>query len=819
VYPTRGSDCLDDDELLAYLEGAPTARPLEAVQAHLDACHSCRRLASAAVNADGTGDVGAPSARTFRPGERIGGRYVVARFVAAGGMGEVYEAHDELLGERIALKTLPCTRLDSQSAFARLRSEVQLARKVTHPNVCRILEFGVHPPDDPDRAIPFFTMELLAGRTLGQRIAQDGPLPPAEAGPLAWQLVSGLAAIHAAGIVHRDLKSENVFLLPTPGPDGAPFRVVVMDFGLARPTDVDVRRSFSRSGMVVGTRGYMAPEQLVGFGATMRSDLYSVGVVLYEALTGRLPYEESAPCAVETRPAGEPAPAPRPVAGLPPEWDPIVRRCLEAEPEKRFESAASLLALLERRARPAPPPRPRARRRLALGAGALVTAGAAAGAWLLLREGSGPDGGPPADLRPLPPWGPAQLLETVDTGFSTLPHLAANRAGAAAVVWQQEAPARRAFDVWGRHHHPERGWGEARLLDAGEGRSKAVQVAIDDAGRSTAVWLQIDGGKQHAFAARFEPATGWSAPERLDEEGTDVVERVRVAAAGAETVVAWHQHAAGRSSIRARRLEPGRGFSAPEAVSVAGEFPSWPDVAVDRAGGAVVVWVRGTPNGHAVVARRHVPGAGWEAPAALEAEGAESTVPLVAVDASGRAVVVWRRPDEPTLDIWASPFVPGRGWGPAARIERGDEEANFSRVAIGDAGEAIAIWKQAAPARRSGDPPGEMRLWANVFSFDRGWQGPRQLPTPKTGKVEKPEIQMDAEGRALVVWSQRHERRSSDIWAIAYEPRSAWGRPRLVEGGAYAAADPAPAFTAGGHGFVVWTQSAEGEFKLFGTRF
>ncbi len=809
---------------MTYLAGGLTSRSLEAVRAHLDDCPSCRRLAAEAAQGDAgpPPDAGARPLRTFAPGDRIAGRYVVRRFVAEGGMGEVYEVTDGLLGDVVALKTLPCTALDSAAAFARMRSEVQLARRVTHPNVCRILEFGVDERPGAGGATPFFTMELLAGETLGGRLAHRGPFAPAEAAAFARQLASGLAAIHETGIVHRDLKSENVFLLPSPGPDGEPFRVVVMDFGLARPTDVGARRSFSQVGAIVGTLAYMAPEQLAGLAATVRSDIYSVGVILFEALTARLPFDERTLLRAEIGPGGDPGAAALSAARLPAGWAPIVRRCLEIEPGKRFGSAAALREALDQAARAAA--RPRRRRPLLVGGAGLAAVGLGGGAlWLAGRDAEQTV----VDRRPQPTWGAAEVIETVDTGFSNLPHVAANRAGAAVVVWEQEDRATRRTALWGRTLDPARGFGEATRLEQGEGNVKSAQAAIDGTGRAVAVWLQRQGGRQRAFAARFDPATGWSAAERLDAEASEGVERVRVAAGPGDGVVAVFSERVGtRGRLHARRLLPQGGWSAPEEVSDGGGSAQWPDVAVDGQGRAVVVWVRGTSAGHAVNARRLGPGTGAgagndrEPAVALEGEGPESTVPLVAVEAGGRAVVVWRRPGEAAVDVWASPYVPGHGWGPAALVEHRDEEAGFARVAVGGGGEAILTWKQAERPRRRGEPPGEMRLWARRFSFARGFGPPVELAAPPAGRIEKPELQMDAEGHALVVWA--HERGASggtDVWAEEYDPRTGWARPRIVETSAERAGSPAGALTRDGHGIVVWPQVHGGEFKILGVRF
>ncbi len=233
-------DCPPEDDVACFLEGRAPSSLHERILGHLDHCHQCRILLAkiwASCEPAPGRPVPAPIPRTFRVGAVVGGRYKIDRFVARGGMGEVYAARDLELGDIIALKTIACTHLDHPRLASGIRAEVQLARRITHPNVCRILEFGVHQQRswDHDESIPFFTMELLHGETLAAYVGRRGRLVESEALAIARQIVAGLAAIHAAGIVHRDLKPENVFIQLGTTCQG---RVVVMDFGLARPTEV-----------------------------------------------------------------------------------------------------------------------------------------------------------------------------------------------------------------------------------------------------------------------------------------------------------------------------------------------------------------------------------------------------------------------------------------------------------------------------------------------------------------------------------------------------------------------------------------------------
>jgi serine/threonine protein kinase len=167
--------------------------------------------------------------RHFDDGAVVGGRYRVLRHVASGGMGAVYEVQDLELSERVALKVVHGNVASDASAMERFRREIQLARRITHANVCRIFDVGFH-REDEGHTVPFLTMELLTGETLADAIRRGGRMTPGRASPLIEQMAAGLEAAHRAGVVHRDFKSHNIMLVP----EGADVRVVVMDFGLAR---------------------------------------------------------------------------------------------------------------------------------------------------------------------------------------------------------------------------------------------------------------------------------------------------------------------------------------------------------------------------------------------------------------------------------------------------------------------------------------------------------------------------------------------------------------------------------------------------------
>jgi tetratricopeptide (TPR) repeat protein len=313
---------------------------------------------------DGTG--------RLRPGMTLAGRFTILRFVARGGMGEVYEAQDQVARMHVALKLIRPELARSADAVERLRREVLLSRRVGHPNVCRIHEIYSEHGDD-GAPLDFITMEFLEGETLADRLKRQGRLPLDVARPLVQQLTAGLQAAHAQGIVHRDFKAGNVLLVS--GAGGA-VRAVITDFGIARAVEVESDQQLTGSG-VVGTPEYMAPEQVTGDRVGPATDVYALGVVVYQMLTGELPFRAATPMGSAVRRLSERATPPRSwVPELDQGWNRTILRCLEREPAKR-PTTAELLTLVER---PATPWRPVSRRKwlmagLALAAVAAVVAG------------------------------------------------------------------------------------------------------------------------------------------------------------------------------------------------------------------------------------------------------------------------------------------------------------------------------------------------------------------------------------------------------------------------------------------------------------
>lgn len=324
--------------MLAFICGQLGSSALERLLLHTERCASCALVvAEAGLALGATEGLSVPhvasgsSSPVFVPGQLVASRYLVERRVGRGGMGEVYAALDQELNDRVALKTISSALGADPKMVQRFKLELRLARSIAHPSVCRVLEFGRHELVSGASQC-FFTLQFIAGVTLRRRLLERGPLELTSALALAQDLALGLQAIHDQNVVHRDIKPENVMLPAVPGLAAA----VWVDFGLAR---VDLRETHS-AGVLAGTPDYIAPELLRGDIASRASDLYAFGVVLFEILTGVLPFARSASfAAVSAQARAHTAPPSALRPEVPPALDALVLDCLQAAPERRPASA------------------------------------------------------------------------------------------------------------------------------------------------------------------------------------------------------------------------------------------------------------------------------------------------------------------------------------------------------------------------------------------------------------------------------------------------------------------------------------------------
>jgi serine/threonine protein kinase len=265
----------------------------------------------------------------YAVGEALAGRYEIKRELGKGGMGMVYLARDRELDEDVAIKIVRRDILGQDpTLLERLKSEIRLARRISHTNVVRSHDLGEW------EGVYFLSMEYIQGTTVADLIASHGRLSLDSTLAIATQLVDALAVAHAAQIIHRDIKPSNL-LVDESG------TLKVTDFGLARP--VQRNSAVTQAGLVVGTPRYMSPEQLMGDQVDGRTDLFATGVVLYECLTGRVPFDaETGGGLIAQMLAGPPVPVRHFLPTVPPALEAIIDRLLQREAERRFKSARDL---------------------------------------------------------------------------------------------------------------------------------------------------------------------------------------------------------------------------------------------------------------------------------------------------------------------------------------------------------------------------------------------------------------------------------------------------------------------------------------------
>lgn len=355
----------------------PRGEPETSIIPEVTSPDAALTMAPASADDDPERTIAPPSAayvagEALVPGTKLGTRYTVLKTLGRGGMGAVYQAYDDELGVAVAIKTI--LHGDGSDAHtlrdqvSRFKSELLLARQVTHKNVVRIHDLGEF------SGLKYITMSYVAGETLAALIAREGPLPVPQVLALARQIADGMAAAHEVGVVHRDMKPENVMVTP----DG---QALIMDFGIASSSQGGAKDG----GPIVGTISYMAPEQARGQAVDARADIYAFGLILYDMLLGRKRQKKHASAMDELRSRfeGTPAPARAERPDVPAAFEAVVMRTLQPAPDQRYADTAALkegLAALTDDGTLRPVETPKARWP-AVAASTVVTALLASGVW------------------------------------------------------------------------------------------------------------------------------------------------------------------------------------------------------------------------------------------------------------------------------------------------------------------------------------------------------------------------------------------------------------------------------------------------------
>ncbi|MEM6954099.1 MAG: serine/threonine-protein kinase [Myxococcota bacterium] len=283
-------------------------------------------------------------------GKEVAGQFRIVKRIGAGGMGAVYKAEQPDMNRHVAIKILHKRYLSRSDLVSRFRREARAMSHLSHPNTARVFLYG-----QLDDGACYFVMEYLEGRNLAQLVRAEGPMEPTRAVEVMAQVCSALDEAHRAGIIHRDLKPENIFLTVQGGIGDYP---KVLDFGLAKVTEKQMKPGsmiLTREGMVFGTPEFMSPEQARGKPLDARSDIYSLGVIMYELLSGKLPFDAKQPIEfIQLHVNAPPIPLNERVPDVPPALNAAVMRALEKDADDRYATAADFAEAMRQAIAPVP---------------------------------------------------------------------------------------------------------------------------------------------------------------------------------------------------------------------------------------------------------------------------------------------------------------------------------------------------------------------------------------------------------------------------------------------------------------------------------
>ena len=403
-------------------------------------------------------------------------------------------------------------------------------------------------------------------------------------------------------------------------------------------------------------------------------------------------------------------------------------------------------------------------------------------------------------------WGTAIQIEADNLGNAENVQVAVNASGLAVAVWQQSDGV--SINIWAARYAPATGWADPEAIDVSPETKQQPRVAIDAQGNAIVVWLRPEGGQNHLRARRFTPQGGWSTPTPI-EDGLGEAGDPQIAMDGAgNAIVVFWQHQGGRTDIVAVRYVNGAQWGTPAAIETdsTGDA-SAPQIAMDAAGNAVVVWAwagaSGPPFSFNIWANRYTAGSGWGSAGPIDSPNASTANPNphVALDGVGNAIAVWHRPDGSWDSIWSSRYVAGSGWGAPGLIETDNtNSAREARVAFDANGNAMAVWIQSDGVRNN--------VLANHYTAGVGWGSAVLIETDNAGPAMEARIAFDPSGNATAVWSHRDIAGFTfNILANRWTAATGWGTAAPIDNAPGPARMPELGVDGLGNVITVWSQS------------
>ncbi len=352
-------------------------------------------------------------------------------------------------------------------------------------------------------------------------------------------------------------------------------------------------------------------------------------------------------------------------------------------------------------------------------------------------------------------------------------------------------------------------WGSAAIIDAGSTGANNPQVSIDSAGNAIAVWGQSDGTNYRIYANRYVAGTGWG-PATIIDAGSTGANNPQVSFDSAGNAIAvWDQSDGTNYRIYANRYVAGTGWGTAAIIDAGPNYAYLPQVSIDSAGNAIAVWKQWDGTHYRIYANRYVAGTVWGTAAIIDAGPNNANNPQVSFDSAGNAIAVWEQWDGTNYRIYANRYVAGTGWGTAAIIDAGPNNAYYPQVSFDSTGNAIAVWRQSDGTY--------YRIYANRYVAGTGWGTAAAIET-NPNNANNPQVSFDSAGNAIAVW-QQNDGTYYRIYANRYVAGTGWGVAAIIDAGPTGAYYPQVSFDSAGNAIAVWDQSDGTYNRIYANRF